>query len=133
MKTELEKGRRVRPITRAACVAVAAFICSAGCDRVKDAVERFTHRKGPPAKGAEVTDEQRIVAKFGQPAERLGIGTRIRTEHGIRYDRKWNYYYRAGGPGPTMRTVYFARGSFTGSVIRRPDGTWIREKVRFAY
>jgi hypothetical protein len=120
---------------KGAAVAVAAslLLCLGGCDRMKEAVGHISRRWRGTEEKAGATDERRVLEKFGEPAEKLGLGTAIRTEHGVRYDRKWNYYYSAGGKGPVMRTVYFARGSFTGSVIKRPDGTWTREEVKFAF
>lgn len=125
-------------LTRSVFVAcaVALLACGAlGCDRIREFVERMTGAgtRGE-RKAAAVSDRERILSKFGEPNEKIGVGKAVHTEHGIRYNRKWNYYYSSGtGESPFLRTVYFMNDAFTGSVVRRPDGTIIKEKIRFAY
>lgn len=110
-------------------------LSAGGCDRVKEVVEGFTRRGGAAGgKSGEMSDRQRVLRKFGEPAEKRGLGKAVRTEQGIRYNRKWNYYYSTPkGDGPSMRTVYFVDGRFSGSAIRHPDNTWVKENIRFAY
>ncbi|MCX6358021.1 MAG: hypothetical protein NT045_09155 [Candidatus Aureabacteria bacterium] len=107
-----------------------------GCDRARELFEHFTEaiRSGGHSKKGPLSDHERILRKFGAPRERLGVGKAVRTENGIRYNRKWNYYY-SGRPGkkPLMRTVYFVDEAFTGSTIHGPDGTVRKEEIRFAY
>lgn len=116
-----------------ACAVVMGAGC--GCERVKAIAARLREqfRSSPPAR-APISDRERVLRKFGQPRERLGVGKAIRTEQGIRYNRKWNYYYSSRpGEKPVMRTIYFTDDRFTGSVVHQPDGTVRRENVRFAY
>jgi hypothetical protein len=122
---------------RALCIGlviIAGF--TTGCERLKGMVSGFS-KKGKPAAKHETSrfsDRERVIAKFGEPKERLGIGKKARSENGIRYNRKWNYYYKSSDSTmPTMRTVYFMDDAVAGSVVRRPDGTVIKEKIKFSY
>ena len=121
-------------VTTLIAVAMAAC-CLCGCDRVKGILEKLPFKKQAPVeKSAKFSDREKILRKFGNPNEKLGIGETVRSESGVRYNRKWIYYYNSKSPKmPSMRTVYFADGKFTGSVIRQPDGTIIKEKISFPY
>jgi len=115
------------------CMALAIGLC--GCDRVKEVFDKLADSIGRPSgRRAEVSDKERVLRKFGQPRERLGVGKTVHNENGVRYNRKWNYYYsnKAGGK-PLMRTVYFVDDTFTGSVVHQADGTVRKEDIRFSY
>ena len=126
-------------ISRRAFVLLALALLSCGplgCDRIKEAVEGLTASKKPFREKSEgFTDREKVLKKFGEPKERIGIGKAVHTENGIRYNRKWNYYYYSSAKTktPTLRTVYFVDDAFTGSVVRQPDGTIIKEKLKFPY
>jgi hypothetical protein len=106
-----------------------------GCERLKETFDRLNLMARPRAeRKARVTDRDRVLNKFGEPRERLGIGKAARRENGISYNRKWNYYYASpAGKKPAMRTVYFMDDRFVGSVLHQPDGTVRKEEVRFPY
>jgi hypothetical protein len=113
-------------------------VCACGitaCERIKGILENISFKKrSPEKKSAKRTDRERILKKFGEPHEKLGIGSTVHTEHGVRYNRKWNYYYSSKtSNAPSMRTIYFVDDTFSGSVIRQPDGTILNEKVKFLY
>ncbi|MCX6354631.1 MAG: hypothetical protein NTZ78_06980 [Candidatus Aureabacteria bacterium] len=115
------------------CLVLAVGLC--GCDRVKELFDKLADSIRPSSgRKAEVSDKDRILRKFGQPRERLGVGKTVHTENGIRYNRKWNYYYSGkSGEKPLMRTVYFIDDAFTGSAVHQADGTVRKEDIRFAY
>lgn len=118
-------------------IAVAAILLGGlcGCERLKDVFDDLSRMVRPRGeKKARITDQDRVFNKFGEPRERIGMGTAAHRENGISYNRKWNYYYSSmAGKKPAMRTVYFMDDRFVGSVLRQPDGTVRKEKVRFSY
>lgn len=126
-----------RPASLAVSAAAALCLasCLFGCERVREVVERIASAVRSPARRSQaMADTERIVRKFGQPRQKVGMGKAGHTEHGIRYNRKWYYYYSSmGSPKPTVRTVYFMDDRFAGSVIQRPDGTIHKEEIKFPY
>jgi hypothetical protein len=106
-----------------------------GCDRIEEGLRSLTHSfRSSGQRSAAVSDADRVLRKFGSPRERIGVGKAAHTENGIRYNRKWNYYYSTSpGKKQSMRTVYFLDDRFVGSVVHRPDGTIHRETVTFRY
>ncbi|MEI6633271.1 MAG: hypothetical protein WCP22_05555 [Chlamydiota bacterium] len=124
--------------TLATVCVISSLLTLCGCDRVQELLGKIGDLVQPGAssgrRSALVSDHERIVRKFGQPREKIGVGTAAHTENGVRYDRKWNYYY-AGRPGskPTMRTVYFMNERYAGSVLHQPDGKIRKEQIRFSY
>lgn len=106
-----------------------------GCERLKEVLDSLSdkvraHREGK----TQLTDRERVLRKFGEPRERLGVGKAAHRENGISYNRKWNYYYSSrAGEKPAMRTIYFMDDRFTGSVVHQPDGSIRKEKIRFPY
>ena len=106
-----------------------------GCDKVRATFDDLLSKiKPPPARSPRMTDAERILRKFGQPREKQGVGRAVRSEQGISYNRKWNYFYSVRpGEKPCMRTIYFTDDRFTGSVVHRPDGKIQKEDVRFPY
>jgi hypothetical protein len=115
--------------------AAALLVGLCGCERLKETFDKLSLMVRPRAEDkAQITDRDRVLNKFGEPRERLGIGKAPRRENGISYNRKWNYYYSSrAGSKPAMRTVYFMDDRFVGSVLRQPDGTVRREEIRFPY
>ena len=124
--------------TLATVCAFSSLLTLCGCDRVQEILGKIGDLMQASApsgrRSALVSDHERIVRKFGQPREKIGVGTAPYTENGVRYDRKWNYYY-AGRPDskPVMRTVYFLDERYAGSIIRQPDGKIRKEQIRFSY
>ncbi len=127
------RNRRYGVVTLIALAVTACCLC--GCERIKGVLEKLPFKKRAPVeKAASFSDREKILRRFGNPNEKLGIGEAARSENGVRYNRKWIYYYSSRSPKmPSMRTVYFVDAKFTGSVIRQPDGTIIKEKIRFPY
>lgn len=135
MKNSPDRMRRAL----AALVLLPALLAPCGCDRVQEIFGKIGDRmqasvRTSGGRSADVSDHERILRKFGVPREKLGMGTATHTENGVRYDRKWNYYYPSSvGARPEMRTVYFLNGRYVGSVLHQPDGKIRKETVRFAY
>lgn len=126
--------RPSRLTIRSAFSVLLCLFFSSGCDKIGESVKGLKDRfyaRSP--KSAYLTDTQRVITKLGEPKEKLGLGKSVRSEQGIRYNRKWNYYYGKPGQAMTMRTVYFVDGKFTGSVLRQPDGTAQKETLVFPY
>jgi hypothetical protein len=124
--------------TLTAVVLFPALLAPCGCDRVQELfgkIGELMQASAPSGRrSALVSDHERILRKFGQPKEKIGVGTAPHTENGVRYDRKWNYYYPARpGSKPAMRTVYFLDERYAGSVIRQSDGKIRKEQIRFSY
>lgn len=116
--------------------AAAALLCGlCGCERLKEAFDDLSRMVRPRGeKTAQITDRDRVLNKFGEPRERIGMGKAARRENGISYNRKWNYYYSSmAGKKPAMRTIYFMDDRFVGSVLRQPDGAVRKEKIKFPY
>jgi hypothetical protein len=117
-------------------VSAAALLGSlCGCERLKeflgDLGDRVRAHRGTKV---HLTDQERVLRKFGKPREQLGVGKAAHRENGISFNRKWNYYYSGkAGEKPAMRTVYFMDDRCTGSVIRQADGSIRKEKIRFPY
>jgi hypothetical protein len=116
-------------------IAVALIGSLCGCERLKEALGNLgdmvrTRRE----KKTQLSDHERVLRKFGEPRERLGVGKAAHRENGISYNRKWNYYYSSrAGEKPAMRTIYFMDDRFVGSVLHQPDGSIRKEKIRFPY
>ncbi|MDD5557643.1 MAG: hypothetical protein PHN82_10420 [bacterium] len=129
------RARILRSPAALLALLAAALLALPGCERVEEAVREIAGRLRPPRRGGtSMTDADRIIRKFGQPRQRVGVGRGAHTEHGIRHNRKWYYYYASpGGAGETVRIVYFMDDRFAGSVIQRPDGTLIRERITFPF
>lgn len=125
-----------RPLALALLLSAFPVLC--GCERVQgvlDSLGAFLKTGASSGKRSGlVGDHERVVRKFGQPREKIGVGKASHTENGISYDRKWNYYYPARpGAKPAMRTVYFLNDRFSGSVIHQADGKIRKEDLRFSY
>lgn len=124
-------------VTRLGLMAAAAALLMglSGCERLKEAFDGLSDLVRPRGgKKAQIADQERVLNKFGEPRERIGMGKAARRENGISYNRKWNYYYSSmAGRKPAMRTVYFMDDRFVGSVLRQPDGAVRQEKIRFPY
>jgi len=66
-----------------------------------------------------------IVAILGTPDRTEGSldDPREREEDGVRFNEKWIYTHLLRGPaGAAMRTVYWMRYDFCGTVVRNGDG-----------
>jgi hypothetical protein len=128
------RGCRVCRVIVASALAM-IISCGPGCDRIGEWAGNLSFKKGGKKQEDETfSDRQRVLRKFGEPHERVGIGKRINTENGIKYNRKWNYHYSSTDPKmSSMRTVYFVDDKFSGSVIRQPDGNVIKERIKFPY
>lgn len=121
----------------AALLLSGAGLCC-GCDRLQGVLDSlggvFGGATASGKKSALVSDHARVLRRFGEPREKIGVGRKPRTENGISHDRKWNYYYPSRpGAKPVMRTVYFLNDRCVGSVIHQPDGKIRKETFRFSY
>jgi hypothetical protein len=131
---ERTRSRRATPARFALSFLAAALIASlCGCDRLTEAFRSLGDMVRPRReKRAQLTDRDRVLNKFGEPRERLGVGRAAHRENGISYNRKWNYYYSSrAGTKRVMRTIYFMDDRFAGSVIHQADGSIRKEKIRF--
>jgi len=129
-----EGSRRGFSVSLAVVCSVLVLAGAGGCDRVEGIYNglRAKLSSSPRKKPAAAGDRDKVLRKFGQPRERGGLGRAVHTENGVRYNRKWNYYYSSrSGKTPAMRTVYFVDDKFTGSVVRQGDGTIRKEDIRF--
>ncbi len=134
----MENHRRAPLRAFALLLLLPALLAPCGCEKARDLLDRIAGMMESSPRGGRrsplVSDRERIVRKFGQPREKIGVGRGAHTENGVTYDRKWNYYYPSKrGAGSTMRTVYFLNERFVGSVIRRPGEKARKERVRFTY